>query len=274
MPDPPPNSSANRFTVITAHFGESFWLEQLIERLGKFSNSLIDEIIVINQNRDKNRGISVDSTIPLRVVEFEPNVEMFNILGHDHPSVLQRAITDLDIASETIIVMDTDCFPIDGRWTKMLQAPPRVALAGEPNRNFLTHPCFMVIPVEHLRVVDFEAGVITNGFDTGRLIGYQLASNGIEIEIVRATRAPWGRGYFYADWGLYHYGSGSFSYSADPRHSSAVDPAEKIYLRKIEKGLFSLTFLEKLTVRWFRMFAHLQNGTFKQRLAEKIIGRP
>jgi hypothetical protein len=236
------------FSILTAHYGDDFWVRELLQRVQLHHRGAVKEIFIIDQNRDQE-PFEPQSAIPTTVVRFPAHRNEFDVLGHDHPSVLQKAITEINFEGDFLLVMDSDSLPLSPHWGRKLQGLSHATLAGDPVKWGLTHPCFMAIPTEYLPAVDFTEGVLTTGIDTGRLVGHQLASKNLFVEILRPTKAPWGRGVLYFDNTIYHHGSASFG--TDQSGKKKVDSirVEAIYRRALaSRKEFSLGPLPRLLI--------------------------
>ena len=239
------------FSLVTAHFGSEFWIKELIKRANAFSEGLLEEIFIVDQNRGRP-PISLESKIPVQVLRVPKNTSQFAALGHDHPGALQRAIDSIRFRSQRVVVMDSDCLPLSTDWIKHIGAKNETILAGDPSKWGLTHPCFMSIPVASLKDVDFAEGVLTVGIDTGRLVGHQLVTAGRTVRIDQPVSAPWGRGHFYLQGTLYHHGSGSLRQIIYPNRGQRLENfLEQLYLKKVQKSKIgtsrSISILKRLS---------------------------
>jgi hypothetical protein len=150
----------------------------------------------------------------------------------------------LEFQTSHVIILDSDCFPISSDWLDRL---PEVAVAADPSKSGLTHPCFMVLPVSYLPLLSFSEGVDELGIDTGRLVGLQMSKGGLGFSVLPATKAFSGvKGFFYNSNTIFHFGSGSFSHSTDPRLIRQVSSQLNGYFKKkVSRGVYKLTFAEK-----------------------------
>ncbi len=181
----------------------------------------------------------------------------FSLLGHDHPSSLNRVCRE-KILTTHVIVMDSDCFPISESWINSLinkLATADCVLAGDRRANGLTHPCFMAIPARALGSVDFSAGVEI-GVDTGRLVGFQLSTAGLRVNILQPETGFDGyTGDLYLEGTILHVGSRSFPSSKDSRLISQVDHQQaKIIRRYVQGDRFHLNLQDKFRLIWTRIW--------------------
>lgn len=196
----------------------------------------IAEIFVIDQNREKP-PVNIDSRITLRVKRFPSDPVQLELLGHDHPASLQQAIHSIRFSGERIIIMDSDCLPVNDQWSSKLSEVTMPLLAADPAKWGLTHPCYMILEVSSLRYVNFSEGVSTVGIDTGRLVGHQLSSAGIQLKLDHGRPAPWGRGYFYHGGAVYHHGSASLVQLKGDFPSFSQRCANRFYYFAITRGV-------------------------------------
>jgi hypothetical protein len=178
------------------------------------------------------------------VISFPENESQVAILGHDHPSSIDEAIKSVKFETTHVIILDSDCFPISRSWLDEL---PEAAAAADPEKTGLTHPCFMVLPVPYLKHLSFSEGVAELGIDTGRLVGLQMSKQGLDFSILKAIKAFSGiKGTLYNSGTVFHFGSGSFANSSDPRLLRQVaGRINRFFNRKIDRDVYRLSFLEK-----------------------------
>ena len=241
------------YSIVLSHFGAPFWITHTLRQISRLGSSKIVSVTVINQNRDRAANLS-QFPGATAVLQFPQNEELIAAVGHDHPHSLNRAIRESKFESTHVIVMDSDCFPAKESWLSLLEDDYEAHLAQDPSKWGLTHPCFMVFPVEATALLDFERGLLSIGIDSGRLVGLQLAEGGLPPKILPPERTAWGKGDYYLDKTIYHHGSGSFSSSSDARLLRQSDSAiEKVYLRAISAGRLHLTFAEKALLWLLRL---------------------
>jgi hypothetical protein len=235
--------SKNTYTVITFHFGSTYWVTKCLNNINTYSDDRLSEVIIINQDR-----VDVPELLQLprvrEVISFPENESQVAVLGHDHPSSIDEAIKSIKFETTHVIILDSDCFPISRTWLDEL---PDAAAAADPEKTGLTHPCFMVLPVPYLRYLSFSEGVAELGIDTGRLVGVQLSKEGLDFSLLSATKAFSGvKGTLYNADTVFHFGSGSFAHSTDPRLLRQVaGRINSFFVRKIDRDVYRLSFLEK-----------------------------
>lgn len=231
------------YTFITCTFGDPFWINLLLERLNSFAEEDVPSILVVDQNRTAT-PLTAPACPRAEIISFEPNLEQIAMHGHDHASSLNAAIRR-EFKTSHVVVIDSDCLPTGDNLLQVLAAYSEPVLAGDPAKHGLTHPCFMVFPVQDIEHLDFEEGFMEIGIDTGRLVGLQLSQAGSNPKIVLPSQAGWGRGHQYLDGAVYHHGSGSMLSSPDSRLSKQVSSLSEAYFRKrLVSGNFSPRFTD------------------------------
>ena len=232
------------YTIVTFHFGSTFWIKKCLENVDVFSDGRVVEVVVVNQDRNDLPELWSLPRVT-RVVTFPVNSKEVTLLGHDHPSSINHAISSLEFKTSHVIIMDSDCFPISKDWLNSL---PHAAAAGDPEKTGLTHPCFMVLPVSYLGFLSFSEGLVELGIDTGRLIGLQVKKMNLPLTVLTAQAAFSGvKGHFYNSRSLFHFGSGSFSGSTDPRLLNQVAARiNAIFMSKVSQDSYDLSWVQKL----------------------------
>jgi hypothetical protein len=239
--------SIEDITVVTFHFGSTFWVRHLTERLQQFPDPRITSIMVVDQSRHDADELSRLPGVH-RVTSYPLDDEEVARFGHDHPSSIHR-VMDESFDTSHILLLDSDCFPVRPSWSHDL-AP--IHVAGELNAGGLSHPCFNLLPVDIFRQMDYRLGMDGAGFDTGRLVRFQLHQMGLPTQTAKPRRGAFGgrRGAFYLDRGLYHHGSASFIASREQILTKQVNPLEEEALRRcVAEGRFELGFSERLMLQ-------------------------
>ena len=247
--------TTHTFTVASAHFGDLFWIGQLLQRLVDLSPpGSIARYTVIDQDRDAESSQRI-SRMPgsPAVVSYARDDRMIDTMGHDHPASLDR-LRSMHFETTHLILLDSDCFPVAGDWfAKMLAHLDRsdAVLARDPMKHGLSHPCFMVIPTAALPLISFSEGFAETGIDTGRLVGLQLAKAGLRVHWDPPAPAfNRLRGTYYLGGSLYHHGSASFRSSDKPAQRDQI-PAltDRFIRRKVERNQYAHSAIERFTVR-------------------------
>lgn len=210
-------------TVITAHFHDFRWTEMLLRQLRATTPAdSVREILIIDQDRTPQSCARLTALDPLiRVVQYPKDERLFELLGHDHPAVLNQAIKEAQ--GEWVCLFDSDAHPVRAGWLSTCDEVLKhydAILAEDPCRPGLSHPCFMLFQRRHaslplrfdedLLEMQSPSGPVAEHNDTGRMIRQQLIDAGQRVHLAGPGRA------FDGNWGIlyldcvYHHGSGSF----------------------------------------------------------------
>jgi hypothetical protein len=242
-----PHAAADRsYTVVTCHFGDPFWIEHALTALDRHSDGRVRQVVVVDQSRCSEAALARLPRVS-QVLTFPVDQGLLDFLGHDHPAALNRALRSIDFSTSHVLVMDSDCFPIERSWLDRLDD---ATVAADPQKQGLTHPCLMAFPCEYAGRVDFAEGLREVFIDTGRLVGLQLVRAGATVTFTPRRPAFRGfRGDFYLDGAVYHHGSASFISSPDDRLRRQVTAEfEEYYRRLVARGHYDLTPWQ--LVRW------------------------
>ena len=245
------------FTVLSCHFGDPFWVTQMVNRVDRFSTlERVQSIFLVDQNRKD--AVSKLGTLPRvdRIVRYPIDEAQTAMLGHDHPASLDRVCREI-ISTSHVLIMDSDTLLLTEKWQHLLDAALSRAdcvLAGDSKWG-LSHPCFMAIPVEALSYCDFSAGVIPLGIDTGRLVGYQLSTAGFSVDIMRPVRAFKGlRGDHYLGASILHVGSASFASATDQKLRRRARPlSDSVVRRRVSDGSLRFTVRDRTCLLFERL---------------------
>jgi len=246
-------SPPNTYSIITCHFGDRFWVANLVSRLTTFGDSRIHDIIVVDQSRDSRDFLEGLPGVSA-VVEFPIDQAQVDIGGHDHPAALNRLIASYSFTTSHVVVFDSDAFPTARDWLDFVDD---VTLAEAPGSNGgLSHPAFMVLPVESLRHLDFAEGfldrvddVSRRDFDTGRQILRQMKSAGYEASVSPAVPGFSGfRGDLYLDGRVYHHGHASHTLAPAHLQVFMSQKNEDRWKRKISRSDMTLSPVDYLVL--------------------------
>lgn len=264
------SKSIATYTVVSCHFGDLFWITHLADSLQKFGDDRINDFVIVDQSREKQPELSVIPGVT-KVLAFDPDEDQIAIGGHDHPASLDRVLRYWQFRSSHVIIFDSDAFPISPRWLADL---PDVILAEAPGTSGeLSHPCFMVFPVEAIQRVSFSEGFLDRHdketrlrFDTGRMVARQLRESGYEVVMSPAIAGYQGlRGHMYAQGTVYHHGHAS--HTAAPQHLQVFTSTktEELWKRKIARGEWTL-----LPRDYFRLGYHYLARRISSKLRKMI----
>jgi hypothetical protein len=234
----------NTYTVVTSHFGDTFWIRHSLTQLDRLSDDRVERVVVIDQSRRQREELAALPRVA-DVVTFDPDERQIHTLGHDHPASLNRALATVDFVTSHVLILDSDCFPMDPSWLDELGD---ATVAMDPAKWGLSHPCLMSFPSAIAKRLDFAEGLEEVGLDTGRLVGLQLRRLGVAVQFSQPEAAFRGhRGYFYLGRKAYHHGSGSFGHSTDARLLRQVDRrTEAFFQGKVARGETTLSVRERV----------------------------
>lgn len=252
-----PNKKEFNFTLVSAHFGDIFWIENLVKRVQPLRG--IREIVLVDQNRSSlsQRALRNLPGSP-QVVSFPVDEDQVSHLGHDHGAAL-NALMKLRYNTGHLILLDSDCFPIQEDWlhnvSNILENHDAI-VARDPYKHGLSHPCFMVLPIAALETVDFTEGLAEVGLDVGRLVGLQLHRSGHKVYWDLPKRGPFNkkRGHLYLNGALYHHGSASFvSSSKAILYRQVNKDKEDFFRKKIAKNDFSIKIKDRIYLKIIKL---------------------
>jgi hypothetical protein len=193
------------FTAVLAHYGDSFWIKEAILRGNLVAERSIEKIYIIDQNRgDESLREFTKPFEKIEVVQFPVNGSG----NSDHARALNSLFAEYSFQTSHILIMDSDLIAQKQSWLNAvieILNQKSACLALDPISDYLTHPCFMVIPTNLYRTLDFEEGMTALKVDTGRTIGIQLHNLGASIELLRPRKSYGGEmGFSYLNSSLYH----------------------------------------------------------------------
>lgn len=219
-------SEINNLTVITAHFADFDWTKMLVERINSLvPKSKLLELIIINQDRTEESTTKLKQISPDAIIKIYPrNEQLFELQGHDHASVLTKALNEAK--GNFICVIDSDAHPINQNWIKSCEdilAYYDAILANVPGKMTESHPCFMLFKRKLLDLdLSFELGIHEKESDTGRRLGKYLLTNGVNVYFANAAPAFNGYyGWIYLE-SIYHHRSGTFWGASDARIKAQI----------------------------------------------------
>jgi len=255
-------------SIIVTHFHDFDWTELLIQKLYRFTDvSKIKEIVIINQDRklESEKRLSKLSS-KIRIIQYPKSEKHFQIQGHDHAYVLNRAINE--VTGKYICIFDSDAHPIKPNWIDKCEDIFNnydAILALDPSKLLETHPCFMFIKnnIDKLPI-SFDEGLFEFNKDTGRLVGQQLEKKGWKTYLIQPSKAFNGYfGYIYIDV-IYHHSNASYYGAADNRITRQVTWKNKYFKKLVMKNnLYSFTFVELLKYKFTSKIHTLINVSHK-----------
>lgn len=239
----------NSYTVVTCHFGDLFWVSNLVQKLAGFDDPRVVEIVVVDQSRE-SRGYLSGLPGVTAVLEFPADQPQIALGGHDHPASLNRALAGYAFTTSHVVIFDSDAFPLTPDWVDFLDDVILAELPGSGGE--LSHPSFMCFPVTAIPFIDFSEGFLQRvdessrlRFDTGRMVAQQLRDRGYDVTVSPSKPAFSGfRGDLYLEGRVYHHGHAS--HTSAPAHLRIFmsQRSENLWKRKVAKNQMSLSFLD------------------------------
>jgi len=216
----------------------------------------VREIVIIDQDRtpvsaDAIRRVAGD----VKILRFPRSEAHFELLGHDHPAVLNQGLRRC--SGDVISLWDSDAHPFSADWLPVcleLLSSHDAVLAEDRNHSKVSHPCFMVFKRSALSAsVTFDDSMFDQSLpwwhrDTGRRVGTLLAAAGKSVAFLEPRRAfggLWGDVYMNS---VYHHGHGSFCHG-DKRLQQQVRWQSIYFRRRVFAGRYDLRQAEILELR-------------------------
>ena len=252
-----PSEQPMRTALLTAHYGDPFWIRLLTTRARRaFPNLAYEDIYVIDQDRTASSAERLRSLLgPVNIMRYPRSDPHFEMTGHDHAHVLNLAVREID--ADVLMIFDSDAHPVDTRTAGLIEGlldTNDAILAAYATAGPFSHPSFMVFghAVDRSDLL-FDAQQIERGVDTGRLIYTQICDAGLRATLLRPSPAFGGLwGSLYLERSVYHHGSGSFGSNRDPRFVRQVTTwrrEERFVRRRVAEGRYTLTSSEERMLR-------------------------
>lgn len=212
-------------TVISAHFGDQSWINYSLKTVFQDSE-LISHALISDQQKirsdasDSYPALNLDMNSDVKI----SNISVIPVDTHrtNHASLHHgqslNFLINSEIETSHVLILDSDCFPLDNTWEKQFISDLKdfdVIVAGDPYGNFLSHPCFMILPVGILSRLNFLEYTETHWIDTGRLIGLRCLDMGLKVRVLFPQPGPINFGHIYKPYNFFHVGSSSFRWRPD-----------------------------------------------------------
>lgn len=262
---------------MTAHFGDTGWVELLVARVRAIFPELPDEnVFVIDQDRtDSSSELLRERLGAVTILRYPRSEEHFRYVGHDHAHVLNLAVREID--ADFTMVFDSDAHPVDPTLRPKLAQllAGNDAVMAAPSVGDLSHAAFMVLgpAVDRSRLL-FDEGQLHEREMTGARVFAQVTSAGQKVELLRSTRAFGGRwGGFLLDGGVYHHGSGSFEFADDARLRAKARywrRESEFFRRRVFAGRYDLTRAEAVAAAALALRRRAPEGAAE--LAHRLLG--
>ena len=218
-------------TVISAHFGDQSWINYSLKTVCQ-NSELISHAFISDQKQmriDELEGYP-ELNLDIKLDNKSPKISVIPVYPHriNHASLHHgqslNALINLEIETSHVLILDSDCFPLDNKWERQLISDLvdfDVIVAGDLQGNFLSHPCFMILPVNILSRLNFIEYTETYWIDTGRLIAIRCLDMGLKVKVLFPQPGPIGFGHIFKPYNFFHVGSSSFRWRVDA-HQVAI----------------------------------------------------
>jgi hypothetical protein len=193
------------FSILLTHYGDPYWVKKAISSAKLLDLELINDVFIIDNNHGDIELIGWASQQPkVRMLEY-PSLGSGN--AH-HANALNSFLGEGLVNASHLIIMDSDLLVQSNDWLEMvleILESSESCLALDPISDYLTHPCFMVIPMKALSSLDFMEGMKSLKIDTGRTVGLQLSNLGISTHLLKPKPGYGGKlGFTYLNGKLFH----------------------------------------------------------------------
>ena len=253
------NSDIPSVTLITCHYGDPWWVCNLIRQVHNLD--FIKKIFIFDNSTNSNlTEIAFDSRVKVLncPTEYSANLQ--------HAFTLNWALRNLEIESEWILILDSDIVFLDHKWVNFFAENTKdydALLTLQEGSNSLTHPCFNLIHRNQINNLDYMEGMESANFDTGRLIGLQLGSR--HVSVLRLSPTRWFKnsfGYVYCDSSILHVTSASVRFMPS-RSNVKLKRLKSLYsrwisldhsrsLRTMPLGITLIIFMFYLSFSFFK----------------------
>ena len=193
------------FSVLLTHYGDPYWVKKAIGSAKLLELESIKDIFVIDNNHGDSELRSWTSQHPkIKMLEYPPRGSG----NAHHANALNSFLAEELIRTSHLVIMDSDLIVQSGNWIDHvleILSTAESCLALDPVSDYLTHPCFMVIPTEAASSLDFMEGMVSLKIDTGRTIGLQLSNMDFSTHLLKPKRGYGGKlGFSYLNGKLFH----------------------------------------------------------------------
>ena len=193
------------FSVLLTHYGDPYWVKKAIGSAKLLETESINDIFVIDNNHGDSELRAWTSQHPkVKILEYPARGSG----NAHHANALNSFLAEGLIRTSHLVIMDSDLMVQSGNWIDhVLEILSKAdsCLALDPVSDYLTHPCFMVIPIEAASSLDFMEGMVSLKIDTGRTIGLQLSNLGFSSHLLKPKPGYGGKlGFTYLDGKLFH----------------------------------------------------------------------
>ncbi len=196
------------FSVLLTHYGDPYWVKKAIGSAKLLELESIKDIFVIDNNHGDSELRAWPSQFPkVKILEYPARGSG----NAHHANALNLFLAQGLIKTSHLVIMDSDLIVQSDNWIDHvleILSKAESCLALDPVSDYLTHPCFMVIPIEAASSLDFMEGMESLKIDTGRTIGLQLSNLGFSLHLLKPKPGYGGKvGFTYLDGKLFHVNS-------------------------------------------------------------------
>ncbi len=193
------------FSVLLTHYGDPYWVKKAIGSAKLLELESIKDIFVIDNNHGDSELRAWTSQLPkVKILEYPARGSG----NAHHANALNLFLAQGLIKTSHLVIMDSDLIVQSDNWIDHvleILSKAESCLALDPVSDYLTHPCFMVIPIEAASSLDFMEGMVSLKIDTGRTIGLQLSNLGFTSHLLKPKPGYGGKlGFTYLDGKLFH----------------------------------------------------------------------
>ena len=193
------------FSVLLTHYGDPYWVKKAIGSAKLLETESIKDIFVIDNNHGDSELRAWTSQHPkVKILEYPARGSG----NAHHANALNSFLAEGLIKTSHLVIMDSDLIVQSDNWIEHvleILSKAESCLALDPVSDYLTHPCFMVIPIEAASSLDFMEGMVSLKIDTGRTIGLQLSNLGFSSHLLKPKPGYGGKlGFTYLDGKLFH----------------------------------------------------------------------
>jgi|694.fasta_scaffold58727_1 hypothetical protein len=246
--------------IISTHFGDDFYIKALIRNLYEVKLLPQNKLYIIN-NSSQELIIEDKNIIILKfVTPFTGGLQHSVGLNLCIKKVLKKE------GKGKILVLDSDVIlkkNID--WNQFFLSQSKIfnaTLAMEYGSRVLTHSCFMYFDGVKIGDIDFLDGSYNFGFDSGRLIGYNLSKKYKVNKLFGERQKRLRFGDFYLNCSVFHLTSASLSYMPSRVVKNSFNRLLGINLRKqiylVMSDKFTISKSAKIKIYFVAIFSSFQ----------------
>lgn len=195
-------------SVVMCHYGDSWWVKNAITANHFLSTESVVEIVIIDNSEEGSLDLSEFKNDKISLVRIPSDLK-----GNRQHAASLNKLSSLNLKGFYTLILDTDIVIYDNNFFEKIETileSHDALLVYVEGSKCLTHSCFQLLKTEDLIFLDFQLGMYEFNFDTGRLIGLQLAHKGRNLNIdVAHPLGIFRTGYLYKEIGILHVTSAS-----------------------------------------------------------------